>query len=230
VNDRWGSNTRGKNTGSTYTTSEYGSGMDASVTWEENQGIGHSYGYNRNEKLEDYKSSHDLILVLVDIVSRGGNLLLDIGPTADGRIPVIMQQRLADMGTWLQTNGEAIYGTKAYKQSYQWSEGKIPQKKDESFMSGYSVSKLVKPNKDNAYIEAFFTTKNKDLFCIVPNYSSKIKLRNFKPATGTTVSILGNNKSLPFKQAGNDCIIDLSGLQPGEMSAELFVIKLKNSL
>jgi hypothetical protein len=41
---------------------------------------------------------------------------------------------------------------------------------------------------------------------------------------------LGNNKSLSFKQAGNDCIIDLSGMQPGEMLAELFVIKLKNAL
>ena len=230
VDDRWGSNTRGKNTGATYTTSEYGSGMDASVIWEESQGIGHSYGYNRNERLEDYKSSHDLILVLVDIVSRGGNLLLDIGPTADGRIPVIMQQRLADMGNWLQKNGEGIYGTKAYKQSYQWSEGKIPEKKDQSFMSGYSVSQLVQPGKGHAYIEAFFTTRGRDLFCIIPDYSPQIKLRNFKPAAGTTVSILGSGKSLSFNQAGNDCIINLYGVSPGEMSAELFVIKLKNAL
>jgi alpha-L-fucosidase len=106
VNDRWGKNTKGKNTGSTYTTSEYGSGMNPDVIWEESRGIGHSYGYNRNEKLEDYKSSLDLILMLVDIVSRGGNLLLDIGPTADGRIPVIMQQRLTDIGNWLSVNGE----------------------------------------------------------------------------------------------------------------------------
>ena len=85
--------------------------MNANVVWEENRGIGHSYGYNRNEQLDDYKSSHDLILMLVDVVSRGGNLLLDIGPTADGRIPVIMQQRLIDIGNWLDLNGEAIYGT-----------------------------------------------------------------------------------------------------------------------
>jgi alpha-L-fucosidase len=230
VNDRWGSNTRAKNTGATYTTSEYGSGMDPSITWEENQGIGHSYGYNRNEKLEDYKSSNDLILTLVDIVARGGNLLLDIGPTADGRIPVIMQQRLADMGNWLQTNGDAIYGTKAYKQSYQWSEGKIPKKSDESFMAGYSVSKLVKPSKDNAHIETFFTTKGKDLYCIVPGYRSSMSLRNFKPAAGTVISILGNSKSLPFKRAGNDCVVDLSGLKPGDISNPVFVIKLKNAL
>ena len=139
VDDRWGSNTRGKNTGATYTTSEYGSGMDASVIWEESQGIGHSYGYNRNEKLEDYKSSHDLILMLVDIVSRGGNLLLDIGPTADGRIPVIMQQRLTDMGNWLQINGEAIYGTRHINNRTNGAKEKAG-KKDESFMAGYSIA------------------------------------------------------------------------------------------
>lgn len=230
VDDRWGNNTRGKNNGATYTTSEYGSGMDANVTWEESQGIGHSYGYNRNEKLEDYKSSHDLILMLVDIVSRGGNLLLDIGPTADGRIPVIMQQRLSDMGSWLKTNGEAIYGTQPYKQSYEWSDGNKPQKNDQSFMAGYSVANLINPSSAFAHIEAFYTSKGKDLFCTVPFYSGQLKLRNFKAAAGTTISILGTNKSLHLKQQGKDCIIDFTGIKPGEITSELFVVKLKNAL
>ena len=230
VNDRWGSNTRGKNTGCTYTTSEYGSGMDPNIIWEESQGIGHSYGYNRNEKLEDYKTSHDLILLLVDIVSRGGNLLLDIGPSADGRIPVIMQQRLTDIGTWLQTNGEAIYGTEAYKQSYQWSEGAKPQKKGESFMAGYNIAELVKSNKHQAHIETFFTTKGKNLYCIFPSYSPQLRIRNFKPSATTRASILGSKKSLSVKRIGNDCIIDISGVHPGDIPEELFVVKLENAL
>lgn len=230
VDDRWGSNTRGKNTGATYSTSEYGSGMDASVTWEESQGIGHSYGYNRNENLSDYKNSHDLILMLVDIVSRGGNLLLDIGPAADGRIPVIMQQRLTDMGAWLTTNGEAIYGTKAYSQPYQWSPGNKPQKKGKAFMAGYSISDQVKPSKRTAYIECFFTTKNKNLYCVIPSYIPQVRLRNFNAPAGTTVSILGSNKKLVLKQMGKDCIIDISQFKPGEVPAELFVVKLTNAL
>jgi alpha-L-fucosidase len=230
VNDRWGSNTREHNTGATYTTSEYGSGMDPNVIWEESRGIGHSYGYNRTEKLEDYKTSHDLILMLIDIVSRGGNLLLDIGPTADGRIPVIMQQRLIDIGDWLKINGEAIYGTNAWERSYEWSEGKKPEKKEKSYMAGYDIAEMVKRKKNEAFVEYFFTRKGSDLYCVVPSYSPNIRIRNFTPAKGTSISVLSNNKTVSMTTSGKDCVIDLSGMKPGDMPGELFVIKLKGAL
>jgi alpha-L-fucosidase len=200
------------------------------VIWEESQGIVHSYGYNRNEKLADYKTSHDLILMLVDIVSRGGNLLLDIGPTADGRIPVIMQQRLADIGHWLKINGEAIYETEAYTPSYQWSKGIRRQKSGKNYMAGYSVTQLIKPQKDTAYVEAFFTRKGKDLFCILPKYMPKFKLRDRHIKTNTTATVLGNGKAITWRNSGKDAIVDLSGLKPGDASPELLVIKLENAL
>ena len=230
VNDRWGSNTRGKNTGATYTTSEYGGGMNADVIWEESQGIGHSYGYNRNEQLNDYKSARELLLLLVDIVARGGNLLLDIGPTADGRIPVIMQQRLTEMGNWLKINGEAIYGTKAYKQPYQWSAGTIPGKSGKSYMAGYSVPNLVTPKKDTASIELFFTRKNKDLFCMLPAYKSRIVVKNVQVPAGAKAYLLGVAKPLKVKNTGRDCEIDLSEIQPEQLPGELPVVKLEGVL
>jgi len=119
VNDRWGKETRSVHGG--FYTTEYGKynnpavGMGAQHKWEECRGMGKSFGYNRMETPEDYKSAHDLIWLLLDTVSRGGNLLLDIGPTADGRIPVIMQQRLLDMGGWLGRNGEAVYQTRPWR-------------------------------------------------------------------------------------------------------------------
>jgi len=229
VNDRWGGNTRGHNP-STYMTSEYGSGMDANVIWEENRGIGHSYGYNRNENLQDYKSGKDLILQLIDVVSRGGNLLLDIGPTADGRIPVIMQQRLTEIGNWLKQNGEAIYNTSAWKQSYQWSEGKRPENKGANYMANYDIAKMVQPQTNNAYIQSFFTKKGKDLFCILPRYVSQLRLKSLKLASNTRAQILSNGRTVPVKAVGSDVVIDLSGLKPGEAPAELFVIKLQNAL
>jgi alpha-L-fucosidase len=79
--------------------------------WEESRGIGKSYGFNRAENLWDYNTSAQLIHELIEIVSKGGNLLLNVGPTADGRIPVIQQQRLKDIGDWLNINGKAIYET-----------------------------------------------------------------------------------------------------------------------
>lgn len=56
-----------------------------------------------------------MIHELIEIVSSGGNLLLNVGPAADGRIPVIMQERLVEIGDWLNINGEAIYETKPLK-------------------------------------------------------------------------------------------------------------------
>jgi alpha-L-fucosidase len=116
VNDRWGKETRSKHGG--YYTTEYDIVHDEDARnkkfdrpWEECRGIGGSFGYNRNESLGDYETSDALVHMLIQKVARGGNLLLDIGPDADGTIPVIMQQRLADLGTWLTLNGEAIYGT-----------------------------------------------------------------------------------------------------------------------
>ncbi len=123
-NDRWGKETRGK-LGGNFTT-EYGfvDGSDTSGTIEsvgdydrpneECRGIGGSFGWNKFEKPEDYLTSKELVQMLVDLVSRGSNFLLNIGPMPDGRIPVLMQERLLDMGKWLEVNGEGIYSTKKY--------------------------------------------------------------------------------------------------------------------
>ncbi len=122
TNDRWGQETRGKHGG--YYTTEYdlvdnGNFMDQGFShpWEECRGIAGSFGYNRMEILEDYSTSAELVHILINKVARGGNLLLNIGPTADGRIPVIMQQRLSDMGKWLEVNGESIYATRKWEKA-----------------------------------------------------------------------------------------------------------------
>ena len=97
-------------------------------------------------------------------------------------------------------------------------------------MSGYSINDKIKPGTEYAHIENFFTSKGKDLYCVVPSYGTQLRLRDFKAAAGATVNILGCKKPLVLKQAGKDCTVDLSGIKPGDISAELFVVKLTNAL
>lgn len=85
--------------------------------WEATRGLGHSFGYNRNEPPEQVLSPTELIHLLVDIVSKNGNLLLNVGPTAAGIIPADQRRTLLALGAWLGTNGAAIYGTRPWKRA-----------------------------------------------------------------------------------------------------------------
>ena len=84
--------------------------------WQNPATLGVSYAYMHNEEVNDlYKTPAELIRLLVDVVSKNGNLLLNIGPRADGTIPEGMQRRLRAMGKWLAANGAAIYGTTPWR-------------------------------------------------------------------------------------------------------------------
>jgi alpha-L-fucosidase len=92
--------------------------------WEECRGLGRSFDYNRAEGEAETIAPDELIYLLVDIVSKNGNLLLDVGPEADGTVPTVQMKRLQALGAWLQLNGEAIYGTHPWKQAVgETSEG-----------------------------------------------------------------------------------------------------------
>jgi alpha-L-fucosidase len=226
INDRWGSDTRHKHGG--YWTTEYTPGMSGlDHPWEESRGMGFSYGYNRAERLEDYHTGRELVIMLVDIVSRGGNLLLDIGPAADGTIPVVMQDRLHEMGEWLKVNGDAIYGTKPWKASRQWSEGELPKVEYNSeFQTAYDVSKLAGvPEPGKAAIEAFFTTRGSDLFAILPLWPGHRFL--LKDASGVkAVTLLGSTAAVKFRAEGSGIEIELPELSDKLMRQPAWVLKV----
>jgi alpha-L-fucosidase len=231
INDRWGKGIRHKHGG--YYTTEYGAGLKGSAhPWEENRGMGHSFGYNRAENLSDYKSARELILMLIDLVSRGGNLLLDIGPTGDGRIPVIMEERLIQMGDWLKVNGEAIYGTSPWRQGRQWSEGEKPEVGyGKTYKAKYDINTLTgKPSDGRAVIKAFFTSKGNTLYAITPRWPDReLVLEEVRCSKSTVVTMLGTQKPLRWKAENGNLIIRIPKLSVDEVPCKhAYVLKLTN--
>jgi alpha-L-fucosidase len=208
VNDRWGKETRGKHGG--FFSTEYDDMLKSGKMkigevprpWEECRGIGSSFGYNRAEMLDDYQTSEQLIHLLINKVAAGGNLLLNIGPTADGRIPVIMQQRLMDIGAWLKVNGEAIYETQA------WQGRKTPH------------------GKNNQY----YTAKGKDLYVIVTQWpNDTIEIEGIKKPS--SVSMPGWNGRINVRFAGNKLTIQPPAVSPGNLPCQYaWVFKLSDAL
>lgn len=200
INDRWGSDTVHKHGG--YWTTEYTAGMSGMQhPWEESRGMGYSYGFNRDEQLADYHTARQLVLMLVDIVSRGGNLLLDIGPRADGHVPVVMEERLRSMGDWLKVNGDAIYGTHPWKDTRQWSAGRPPDiSYNKAFKTPYDVSRYVEKTGDGtASIEAFFTAKGKDVYAILPRWPVGTFVVKHVGQGVKSVGLMGQDAPLKWK-------------------------------
>jgi alpha-L-fucosidase len=112
-NDRWGDDTNCKH-GSFYNCQDrylpnetMGHYFENAMTLDKN-----SWGWNRRSNAEDYLTTKEVIDTLVATISRNGNLLVNVGPAADGTLSPIMVDRLLGMGTWLKVNGEGVYGTR----------------------------------------------------------------------------------------------------------------------
>ncbi|MCK5066930.1 MAG: alpha-L-fucosidase [Bacteroidales bacterium] len=181
VNDRFAKGMPGKH--GDYFSSEYKDmkGADSDHPWEESRGIGGSYGFNRAENLDDYNSSKELIHELIDIVSRGGNLLLNVGPTADGRIPVIMQQRLVDIGSWLEVNCDAIYNTRKRR----------------------VTSQMIGEQK------LYFTSKAGSIFCLFNQWTGEISIDLLDFEEVADVSLLGWEGVIQWQTDGRKLEIQL---------------------
>ena len=209
VNDRWCKGMPGKH--GDYYSSEYEDtdAVGTSHAWEESRGMGRSYGFNRAENINHYSTSKELIHELIDIVSRGGNLLLNIGPTADGRIPVIMQERLREIGAWLRVNGEAIYGTGAWKKS----SGKVAEDAKE-------------------IPTVFYTRKGRDLYVLCTEWpEGSLRVSDIENDEGVRVSLLGYEKPIVWTFIGNQVVISPPLMSPSEMpSLDAFVFKIANAL
>jgi len=222
TNDRWGKEIRKHHGG--YFTTEYESGAVFNRPWEECRGMGFSFGFNQEEDIEDYNSAKTLVLMLVDIVSQGGNLLLDIGPDSRGNIPVIMQERLLQIGDWLNINGAAIYGTTAWKNPVQWTEGKREGHGEEQHYQGgdYILKQTVDVKEGFAAKEIFFSYKDGNLFAITPKWPGEnLVIKNIQENDALKIFFLDSGEELKWTSENGDLVINLSEYNPNKIKSDL---------
>ncbi len=184
---------------SDFTSPEYQTLDKISLTkWEECRGLGRSFGYNRAEGEAETIAPADLIHLLVDIVSKNGNLLLDVGPEADGTIPDVQMDRLRVLGAWLQRNGEAIYGTHPWKRA-------VGETAD-----GISVR---------------FTEKGSTVYATLLRQpkTTTVTLKSLSPKAGSQINLLGESGSLVWSQQGDDITVKLPSTLPGRYA---YVLKI----
>jgi alpha-L-fucosidase len=180
--------------------------------WQTDTSIGkNSWGYV--SKWES-KETNTIVDDLVDIVSKNGSLLLNVGPKADGTIPDDQQKVLLELGAWLKTNGEAIYGSRSFS-----IFGEGPTKIVEGHISEQN-------NKDLGAEDIRYTTKNGQLYAFFmgwpasnelliktmakgnPNYTEKIK----------SVRTIDGNQTLKFKQTKDGLKVTLPAEKFGDFA------------
>lgn len=141
--------------------------------------MGVSYAYMENEEIYDlYKTPAELVRLLADVVSKNGNLLLNIGPRADGTIPDGMKRRLLALGDWLKQNGEAIYGTDPWYRSGEY-KGEIIEEEDVHYMKHsmriHEEEYRFTTKPECIYIIAFQAPEEKVYLSSFKDFQQKIK-------------------------------------------------------
>jgi len=187
------------------------------LPWQTDDAIGNqSWGYAEGNT---FKNAQYVITNLIDIVSKNGNLLLNIGPRADGTITQEETETLLGTGKWLTINGEAIYGTRPW---IIFGEGPT-----ESASGSFSDQK-----KPFTAQDIRFTTKGAVLYAIVmgkPVANTIIKSLGTKAAHGTvsSIEVLGTNEKITWTQQADALVIKLLKNYPSD-NAVSFKINFKN--
>ncbi|WP_194820115.1 alpha-L-fucosidase [Nocardia sp. XZ_19_385] len=152
--------------------------------WELTRGLGRSFGYNAEETSADTLTGTELIHLFADVVAKGGNLLLNVGPDGAGRIPELQLRPLRALGAWLSRNGDAIYDTTPWEQT---------------------------ATTTTAGDQVRFTRKDDTIFAIVlaDQHTGEITLRDLRIPPSSTVELIGEAAELRWHQHDDDLTIQL---------------------
>jgi len=171
------------------------------MVWQTDTSIGlRSWGYIENE---EFRSADSLVDDLIDIVSKNGLLLLNIGPRADGTIPDQAQKLLLEMGKWLQLNGEAIYGTRPWKVFGEGPtevlKGGFTDRKQKPFIAG----------------DIRFTRKGSTLYAMLLEWPGRtVTIKSLANLKIGSVSLLGHKGKLGWKPGADGLTVNLPEAKP----------------
>jgi alpha-L-fucosidase len=177
--------------------------------WQTDTSISNkSWGYIENDS---FKSAETIVDQLVDIVSKNGNLLLNVGPRSDGTIPEQIQSTLRDVGSWLSVNGEAIYGTRPWSKFGEGPTAVVAGQFHDTDTKSYTPQ------------DFRFTTKGDSLYAIELGWpdSGEAVIQSLKEAalSGskiTAVTLLGHSAPLHYELKADGLHIQLPAQAPGK--------------
>ena len=166
--------------------------------WETPATLNHTWGYKKDD--HDWKTADQLIFNLVDIVSKGGNYLLNIGPTGDGVVPQPSIDNLRGVGRWLKTNGEAIYGCGATPFGHEFGSPDAAQpEKDWRATTG----------EGRVYLHFFKWP------------AGEFAVTGLRDRVTRACLLSDKNRALDFRQEGDRLVLQLPAAAPAEVPAVL---------
>lgn len=188
---------------------------DAKLTkhWETCGTTNNSWGFKAHD--HDWKDTKELLYWFIDIASKGGNYLLNIGPDGKGHVPRESAKHLREVGDWLEVNGEAIYGTTRWKIIHEGSE--------ETVLAGTGHRAAKGFNRDFSPGEFWFTFRKnpagEKVYAIsLARAGESARIRSLNKAAGKIHSVrrLGSDRAVNWEQTTTELVIDTSEWDTGD--------------
>ncbi|WP_410873269.1 alpha-L-fucosidase [Nocardia sp. A7] len=167
--------------------------------WELTRGLGESFGFNAAETAADLLSGPELVRLFADVLGRGGNLLINVGPDGSGRIPEVQQRPLLELGTWLRANRAAVYGTEPLPGA---------------------------PAETSDGVPVRFTRRGDDIFAIVlaDEVAGRVVFPNITPVGGSRAHVLASETEIPWRVSGSDVEVELPPLDGSPAHVVAFTV------
>lgn len=171
--------------------------------WETCMTLGESWSYVPNDR---YKPARQVVQMLVDVVAKGGNYLLNVGPQPDGRLPAEAVSRLQQIGAWMRVNGEAIYGSRA--------------------VAPYRVGKFAFTRTRHGDVHAIYLPGEQE-----QRLPARLEIPGPAPRAGAQLALLGSDAPLAWSRQGERTVVQVpEAVRQATAGAHAWAIRLPGAV